>query len=156
MAKLKGGKKLDAYIKNSKRAAAKKLPLIEVGFKDRRIAVLAGQLEFGNPESNLPERPAFRSTVRKRRESVNARVVELMRANLPQFTGLTKEQWVEIAILVRDIVRQEYEEFHGAPLSERQRQRKEDTPFADEQLIGAEGPRLIEHIKAYMDGVEVG
>ena len=61
-----------------------------------------------------------------------------------------------IAIKARDTIRQAYLDFHGAPLSERQRERKAGTPYADDQLIGAEGPKLIGHIHAYVDGQQLG
>ena len=60
---VKGGKKLAAFVRNSKRAAAQKVPIVEAGFLERHVAALAGQLEFGNPATNLPERPAFRGGV---------------------------------------------------------------------------------------------
>ena len=56
---------------------------------------------------------------------------------------------------MRDIIRESYMNFHGAPLSERQRTRKEGTPFQDDQLIGHEGPKLISHIHAWINDVQV-
>ena len=60
--RVKGGKKLARFLSNSKRAASA-FPVIEVGFLDRHIAVLASRLEFGDPNANLPERPAFRQGI---------------------------------------------------------------------------------------------
>ena len=157
--RVRGGQKLKRFLKEA-RESARKQHVIEVGFKDRRIAVLAAQLEFGNPETNLPERPAFRLGMGRMARALSERVLEMKRADAragrgPVF-GLTRKQAEEVAILARNVLRQAYREFHGAPLSERQRLRKAGTEYADEQLIGAEGPKLVGHIKAYVDGVEVG
>ena len=61
----------------------------------------------------------------------------------------------ELAIVGRDALKQGYLDFHGAPLSERQRRRKKGTKYVDDQLVGAEGPKMIEHIHAYVNGVQV-
>lgn len=153
-----GGAKLRRFVRESK-TAARRAPVIEVGFKDRRMSVLAANLEFGNPKTSLPERPAFRLGVREMAEAVSARIVEMKRQDArgarPEVFGLTDAQAREIAILARDVIRRSYIDFHGAPLSERQKARKAGTEYADEQLIGAEGPKLIQHIKAFVNGTEV-
>ena len=71
-------------------------------------------------------------------------VLEMKRADAracrgPVF-GLTRKQAEEFAILARNGHRQAYRESRGAPLSERQRLRRADTEYADEQLIGTNSP----------------
>ena len=154
MAGVRGGAKLKRWIRNTRNRAKQRV--IEVGFRDARIAPLAAQLEFGNPATNLPERPAFRLGVIKMREEVRRWLIKTLRAGSQDGVGLTDAQAVELAILARDIIRETYMDFHGAPLSQRQIERKAGTAYADDQLIGAEGPKLVAHIKAYVDGAEVG
>ena len=149
-----GGKRLKAFLRNSRK---QRQPLIEVGFKDRRVAVLAAQHEFGNPQTRLPERPAFRLGIEEMHEAVRSelkREVKKLDFAAGQW-ALDHDQAVRIATLARDTVRRAYLDFHGAPLSERQRRRKAGSGYDDEQLVGAEGPKLIGHIHAYVDGVQV-
>ena len=157
--KVTGGDKYRKFMREAKRALGSPT-VIEVGFKERRIAVLAAQLEFGNPKTKLPERPAFRLGIDSIAKVVGKRIAEMkredLRAKRGAVFGLTRDQAVEIAILARDTLRQAYHDFHGAPLSERQKARKAGTQYADEQLVGAEGPRLISHIRAYVNDAEVG
>ena len=56
---------------------------------------------------------------------------------------------------VREVVKSSYLDFHGEELSERQKTRKEGTEGEGRQLVGGEGPKLIEHIEARLDGVKV-
>ena len=145
-----GGENLKRYLRETKaRAAQLENTVIEVGFKDRKIATLAMGHEFGIPQAGLPERPAFRVGVE--------RLPDVICEHQAQWRGLpTDEQIVELAIAMRDVIRQSYSEFEGTPLSERQKERKAGTPFADTQLTGAEGPKMIEHIGAWVNGVQVG
>ncbi len=140
-----GGANLRRFIREAKAQPAE--AIIEVGFKDRRIAPLAHLHEFGS--RYVPERPAFRAGAR-RAEEVWTELTGKFRS-----PGPTHEQWVEIAIALRDVIRESYMNFHGQPLSERQRQRKEGTPFQDDQLIGHEGPKLVSHIHAYVNSEQV-
>ena len=137
-----GGHKLKAHVRAAR--ARHGLHMIEVGFKDRLFAPLAQLLEFGNAATGLPERPAFRDGAR--------RLEEVARDHTPT----TYAEFVGLAVAMRDTIRQSYHDFHGEPLSERQKTRKEDTPFKEDQLIGSEGPKLIAHIHAYLDGERVG
>ena len=156
--RVRGGAEYARFIREAE-ATARRQPEIEVGFKDRRMSVLAAQLEFGNPKTNLPERPAFRLGVEEMGKAVVTRLIEMKRqdarAARGEVFGLTVAQAKEIAVLAREVIRRAYRDFHGASLGERQRARKAGTEYADEQLIGAEGPKLIQHIRAYVDGTEV-
>ena len=154
-----GGGKLKKFLTDAKQAQ-RNIPTVEVGFGDVRVGVLAAQLEFGNPQTNLPERPAFRLGMGRMRDAVMPRVVEMKRAQARAgkgaVFGFSEAQAREIAILARDTLRQSYRDFHGAELSERQKARKAGTQYADDQLVGSEGPKLIGHIHGYVNGNEVG
>ena len=101
--RVKGGKNLARFLKNAYRAERATNPNIEVGFGDARINALAVQLEFGNPQTKLPERPAFRmgvqdmlSTVAERAEAMKRKDVSTGRL------GYTAAQARELAVLGRD------------------------------------------------------
>ena len=145
-----GGHRLKASLRQARAQHGE--TMIEVGFKDRRIAPLALVHEFGlrgrDGGVKLPERPAFRQAVR----DLEATVREYDRFS----GGLTHEKAVELAVLMRDALKRAYLQFEGVPLSERQKARKAGTPYADEELVGAEGPKLIEHIGAWVNGERVG
>ena len=146
-----GGKGIDRYVRQQKRGALHQ-PSIEIGFFDARISVLAARHEFGDPASNLPERPAFRLGIPAMIKAVRP----VRDAGLRETGGvLTPALAHKLAILARDTIREAYQNFHGAPLSERQRLRKAGTGFEDDQLIGGEGPKMIGHITAYVDGQQV-
>ena len=57
---VKGGDKLKRFLRAAARSSRAKQPTVEAGFLTPHVARLAGRLEFGDPRSNLPERPAFR------------------------------------------------------------------------------------------------
>ena len=154
---VKGGKKLAKFIRNSKRGASAGPPLLQIGFQGRQIAVLAAALEFGNPSTNLPERPAFRAGIAKLPEVVKAwQETHLQGRNWTAGLVIPNAAYVALAILARDAIRQSYLEYHSsAGLSDTQEARKRGTPGAGQELIGHEGPKLVGHIKAYVDGGEV-
>ena len=153
--RVKGGKNLARFLRNTTRAA-RAMPTIEVGFLDRRIQVLAARLEFGDPDSRLPERPAFRQGI-----------ADLERA-LPGLwhDALGGQDWrrglvvsesaaVKVALAARDVLRRSYEGFSGPGLSEWQEARKAGTQGAGKELVGARGPRLIGHLEARVNGREL-
>ena len=61
---VKGGNKLKRFLHDAKREQRRMIEgggvVVSVGFLDAVVAVVAAQLEFGDPSTNLPERPAFR------------------------------------------------------------------------------------------------
>ena len=126
---------------------------IEVGFKDERVSPLAEVHEFGLRGADggvkLPERPAFRAAL----PTMN-RLFEEHTQAWPDTPSL--QDFEDLALMLRDHLRHSYRTFHGTPLSKRQRARKAGTPAADQELVGAEGERLIEHIGAWVGGVRVG
>ena len=152
----RGGHRLKRFIREVERAA-KDPPVIEIGFKDKRIAPLAAAHEFGHASTNLPERPAFRNSLDRVGEVVVETILEGKRGRVArEGFGIGKELAAEVAVAARDEVRASYDRFHGEPLSERQRARKRGTAYETDQLVGSEGPKLIGHIRAFVDGEEVG
>ena len=154
--KTRGGSKLRAWLTKT-RANASRLPVIEVGFLDRQMSVLASRLEFGDSSTNLPERPAFRQGV----EELRRRLPEIWRDVLGSGDvardgiGVTHAQAVEVGLRARDVLRASYEAFEGPGLSERQAKCKEGTKGAGRELVGHEGPKLIGHLEVRVDGVTV-
>ena len=122
---------------------------VKIGFAGNKfIAMVAYRLEYGDSRTNLPERPAFR---------VGARDIEAeMAGKLKALGTVPKRRDVEnVAIWARDRLRAAYLNFHGAGLSERQQARKAGTQYADDELVGPHGPKLINHIHAYVDRQQV-
>ena len=151
MGRVTGGKKLARFIRAQKRGAERDYR-ITVGFVDRRIAPLAAQLEFGNPRTKLPARPAFRNALVDIRKDVR----KVAAAELRRNRGTLDDKGAErIAIAGRDALQRSYFEFEGPGLSERQEARKRGTRGAGKELIGSRGPKLIGHIRALVNDVDV-
>ena len=145
-----GGIKLARYLKQKRRQVENLTNerTFDVGFNDPSIAALAGTHEFGR--GDIPERPAFRASKPALRSSVefHARKVARTMAR-PDSRSDQVEARIQATVQAAvGALKQSYLRFEGTPLSERQRQRKAGTPFADTELQGAEGPRLISHINA--------
>ena len=149
--KTKGGNKLKRWMAEKQREAGR--ITIEVGFRDERIAPLAAQLEFGNSSTRLPERPAFRQALPAIRKVALETARPYIRANRGT---LSYEGAVRVAVAARDVLRQSYLDFEGPGLSEWQIERKRGSPGAGQELIGSKGPKLVEQIKAWVNGREVG
>ena len=81
-----------------------------------------------------------------------ARELERIRKAQRPFKGYTTADYEQVAIVARDALIAGYLAFKGEPLSERQEQRKAGTLGAGKQLVDSRGPRLIEHIHAWVDG----
>ena len=135
-----GGENLRRHIREARANAAE--VQVDVGFKGR-VATLASQHEYGNPRIGLPERPAIRASVR----DLEAAIVEA--------AATDHDEIVEVANEMRDIVKKSYLNFEGAPLSARQTERKSGTPYASDQLIGGEGPKLVSHVSVWVNDDEV-
>ena len=83
----------------------------------------------------------------------------MARANLnkrPHVFDLSQKQAETLAVWARDLLRASYLTFKGPSLSERQAERKAGSPGQGKELVGHEGPRLVSHLRAYVDGAEVG
>ena len=146
--RVKGGKALAKFMRASKRAGAAKPKEIDVGFHDRRIAALAGQLEFGNPAQNLPERPAFRSGVSDLKRSLPKVVRSAVAKNWAKGISVSHEEAVEVGTEARDTLKAAYLTFVGPGVGEAQESRKRGTPGEGRELVGSSGPKLIERIEA--------
>lgn len=155
-AKVTGGAKLARFMRNTMRAKGKQ-HLVEVGFLDRRISILAGRLEFGDPASDLPERPAFRQGVADLERELPKLTIDTMKTkDLRMGIATTRTDAIKLGLAARDILKRSYETFVGPGLSERQEARKEGTRGAGQELVGARGPRLIGHLEVRVDGQVVG
>ena len=107
--RVKGGKKLDRFVRNARESGRRQVS-IEVGFRDRRINALALLLEFGNPGTNLPERPAFRLGAQSMRDAVSRWLATHYRSRDLR-TGrlaLSPKEAIELAVLARDEIRHAY------------------------------------------------
>lgn len=143
---VKGGSRLKAHIAKQRRAIRTGPQSVTVGFHGA-IAPLARQLEFGNPATNLPERPAFR---RSNQEASKAFVESLKESG-----QLTQQSAAKAGKAAAAVVRASYLGFRGPGLSEIQKARKEGTAGANRELVGHRGPKLVEHLGVEVDGVEV-
>ena len=162
-AKTTGGNKAIRYARKRREILAMLEGLdLRVGFPDGYIMPLAITLEYGvrdssSGRSKLPPRPAYRVARPAMRKAWRRRCKRIMReASRPGASRSSVLPLVRSAVREqREILQRSYETFHGAPLSERQRARKAGTPYESRQLVGGEGPKLIGHISAWVDGVEV-
>lgn len=144
---IKGGRKLKRWLANAKRSNGPQ-HRIEAGFTDRHIAALAAQLEFGNPKTGLPERPAFRMSSDAALEAGRAVVVGALGSRTREGVfNVGSAEADEAAEAMAKALRLGYARYSGPGLSERQRKRKVGTPGAGRELVGHEGPRLISQIK---------
>ena len=148
--KTTGGKKLAAMIRKLDREARQTPVTGEVGFFGQ-VAPLAKQLEFGDPKRKLPERPAFRQALPDAAKAVHD-VVKRSKADAVLDTESTAGKAIAAAT---EAVKRSYLDFVGDGLSERQRKRKEGTPYERKELQGGEGPKLIERIEGKVDGEPV-
>ena len=149
---VRGGQKLKRFLREAKRHQGKKYK-IQIGFKNEggnNIAGLAAVHEFGlnNAKISIPERPAFRNGIEEAKRKIKPLEIKLAKANKGY---LTDSDIVKIGKLAHEIIVQSYLNFHGAELSELQKERKAGTPYEDTQLIGSEGPKMIEHISLWIN-----
>ena len=144
---VRGGDKAQAYFRRVRAEMSGAPKSATVGFHDREIAPLAGQLEYSNPSTNLPERPAFRNAV----DDIRKAGRKMVRRTVDKSGIVSQSDAARIAREQRDVLQDSYEGFHGAALSERQIARKGH----DQPLVGHEGPKLIGRIGARVDGREV-
>lgn len=146
---VKGGKRLDKFLRNAARASKAKQTQIDAGFVDNpHVARLAARLEFGDPRSALPERPAFRGA-RAAAAKAGAKILSRSLGKGRRVGDYTvdDDDAEKAADAMAAEIQRSYETFHGAATGERQVARKKGTPGAGRQLVGTEGPKLISHIK---------
>ena len=98
---IKGGRKLDKFFRDAKRANAASAKDIEVGFfpEDKHeptglpVAHIAGKQEFGVP-GEIPERPFFRGAIR----TMETTLGPILKANLS-----TLARWPLICLLAKKL-----------------------------------------------------
>lgn len=149
--RVRGGKTLARFLRASKKAAGKQ-PTIDVGFHDPIVGRLASRLEFGDPNANLPERPAFRAGIGSLKRTLPKVVGDAVAKDWRRGIVVTKDEAMEVGVVARDTLKASYHTFVGPGLSEAQAARKEGTPGEGRELVGSEGPKLIERIEATVDG----
>ena len=158
MGGVRGGDKLKRLAREM-RARRVSLPVIEVGFKDRRIAVLAATHEFGLTDSGgrtrIPERPAFRNGIDAMQSAASRELKRIATSGPRPFMGFTQADAVSIGRVALESMLESYRTFEGAPLSERQEARKEGTEGAGRLLVGHRGERMLDHLGLFIDGQRV-
>ena len=149
-----GGRKLAARLRSDERKVREvRGTVISVGFHDKRMASLAAILEFGDPDTRLPERPAFRLT--SRGDMLDKARAMLKAIGMRHDGPATKADLRELVIVLRDALKEGYLTFRGPGVGERQEARKRGTVGEGRELVGAEGPKLISHIESWVDGAKV-
>ena len=139
-----GGRRLKRYLREVRRKAERAPSGVAVGIvDDPHVATLAEQLEYGNPKTNLPERPAFRQGVERAIPEARAAIREEAKKGGGVIDRAAAERVGEVAA---DEIRQAYRSFDGPGLSEAQAARKIGTKGEGRELIGTEGPKLVDRI----------
>ena len=136
---VRGGGRLKAHIARQRRAVRElDGQKAIVGFEGF-VSMVALQLEFGVPDRNIPERPAFR----RARDGMAAAV----RQSLMQTKGLPRQAALERAAeAARDALVRSYRTFRGPGLSPSRAEAKRGTPGEGRELVGPEGEKLIQSI----------
>ena len=154
-----GGKDYRRFLRASKANLTRGPHEIHVGFLSRQISVLAIRLEFGDPRSNLPERPAYRQGVEDLHRALPGVLLRVLKTSDPARDGVwhmtTKQAW-EVGMAAREVLRESYLRFAGPGLSERQERRKAGTVGEGRELVGHEGPKLLDHLEVAVDGQRIG
>ena len=146
--RVRGGAKLRKFLRNARASTGKRQPVAEAGFLEPHVARLAARLEFGDPRSSLPERPAFRMSRDDAMKAGRAHIVDALGSQTRSGRFAVADADAQRAAdKMADTIRDSYRTFHGAPTSERQQARKRGTPGQGRQLVGHEGEKLIGHIK---------
>ena len=155
--KTTGGARLREMLRKTRRNAGR-IPVIDVGFLDRQIGNLAARLEFGDPSSNLPERPAFRQGIEDLHSALPGIYKRVLASSNParDGIGMSNAQAVQVGLAAVEVLRASYLRFQGPGLSVRQERRKEGTAGAGLELVGHRGPRLLGHLEMAVDGQRIG
>ena len=155
---VRGGDNLRRVFREMK-ARRVNLPLVEIGYKDRRIAALAATHEFGLEDAEgrvkVPERPAFRGGIDAMQSAASREVKRIATSGPRPFKGFTQADAVRIGRVALESMLESYRTFEGEPLSERQEARKEGTEGAGRLLVGHRGERMLDHLGLFIDGQRV-
>ena len=145
---VRGGAKLSRFLRNARASGAASQPTIEAGFLERHVASLAARLEFGDPKTSLPERPAFRTATADALAAGSAIVAKSLGSRVRSGNFAVDDADAKRAAeAMVETIRDSYRAAHFAPLSERQTARKAGTPFAARELVGRSGEKLIARIR---------
>ena len=149
---VRGGAKLRKFLRNAAKSSRAPQAGAEAGFVEPHIAGLAARLEFGDPRTDLPERPAFRAS-RIPAGKAGAEIVrKALSARVTEGVFIVDEAHAKAAAeAMAETIKDSYRTFHGPGLSERQAERKRGTPGAGRELVGHRGERLIGHIKGRVE-----
>ena len=150
-----GGRALAKFMRASKKGVGKQAT-IDVGFHEPIVGRLASRLEFGDPNANLPERPAFRAGIGDLKRTLPG-VVRRAVGGHDFRKGITVSQSavVEVGTEARDTLKSAYLTFHGPGVGPAQAARKKGTVGEGRELVGSEGPRLVSRIEAKVDGEQI-
>ena len=134
---------------------------VEVGFFGPQISTLAALHEFGQRDKaggpKVPPRPAFRAAVPALRSEFRQSLREGVRDGLEGQRGLiTREQISKAALAALGAIRESYFAAPGPEVGERQAARKKGTAGEGRKLVGTEGPKLIDHLEAKINGEKLG
>ena len=145
---VRGGGKLRKFLRNAARSSRAPQATAEAGFVEPHVARLAARLEFGDPRTDLPERPAFRTAAPDAFAAGSRIVAKALSARVREGVFMVDEAHAQRAAdaMVAEL-RASYRTANFAPLSARQTKRKAGTPGAGRELVGHEGEKLIRHIR---------
>ena len=122
---VKGGKALDRFLRNAARSSRKPQPTAEAGFVEPHVARLAARLEFGDPRSSLPERPAFRQAKGDALAAGRKVIVDALGKRTREGVFAVGDADAQRAAdAMADTIRDSYRTYHGPGLSARQEARK--------------------------------
>ena len=152
---IRGGKKLAAFFKRARRQAKRTQGIkTEIGFLEPRMATLAATHELGQRDkdgsSKMPPRPAFGAALRDLRQAYRTTLRKRAGGSIE---GVTMGMLGSAAKAGAAAVKASYERgAPGRPVGPGQAARKAGTPGEGKLLVGTEGPKLAEHVRAEVDG----
>lgn len=153
---VKGGERLAKYLRQVQRQSARVQNVkTEIGYFGR-VAPLAYAHEYGRRDKAgarvVPARPAFGRSLHDLRREYR----DTLRREAKGSLGLVTLPMLEDAARAGlGAVRESYLDAPGPELSERQQERKAGTPGEGRKLVGSEGTRMIDHLRAEVNGRKV-
>ena len=145
---VRGGQNLKRFLRNAARSNATPQASAEAGFLTPHIAGLAARLEFGDPRTDLPERPAFRASRIPAGQAGAKIVAKALSARTREGVFVVDEAHAGAAAdAMAEKIRAGYRTANVAPVGERQAARKLGTPGSSRELVGHRGEKLIGHIR---------
>ena len=153
---VKGGKRYKRTLRNMERRGKElAATTAEVGYFEPHVAQIAMLHEFGSKPRGaprLPERPAFRGAM----PAMGKAMVDAIKVEVGTGRGVPSKAALEVGARgAKEALAKSYANAPGPDVGPRQQARKVGTPGADKLLVGREGPKLIDHISAEVNGDEV-